>query len=184
MMKKCPYCAEKIKPNAATCRHCGRELPQSLPDMNSNGSKHPPKQKALRIWLVAISIFSIIAILLGSAVLVVSVKATSEIYTAIKTRQDTKHFIYYEKDVVCGVEGNGIIKKHCYGRANFIQRLSPFLFTTITQMALLLFGTIGMWVLHARGKTRLAFALSFLPLLSVLVCSSFTYLSYLYSLVL
>jgi predicted amidophosphoribosyltransferase len=24
---KCPYCAERIKPEALVCKHCGREVP-------------------------------------------------------------------------------------------------------------------------------------------------------------
>src|SRR6059058_4177506 len=31
-LRKCPFCAESIKPEAKVCRHCGRELPAQEAD--------------------------------------------------------------------------------------------------------------------------------------------------------
>src|SRR5437660_8238121 len=30
-LRKCPFCAESVKPDAVVCRYCGRELPPPIP---------------------------------------------------------------------------------------------------------------------------------------------------------
>lgn len=37
--KTCPFCAEKVKPEAVVCRHCGRDLPP--PARRKFASRHP-----------------------------------------------------------------------------------------------------------------------------------------------
>ena len=38
-VRKCPYCAEDVKPQAVVCRHCGRDLPQIVSGESPKGRK-------------------------------------------------------------------------------------------------------------------------------------------------
>lgn len=41
-LKKCPYCAELVKPEARVCRHCGRDLISGSPSLASAPVPQPP----------------------------------------------------------------------------------------------------------------------------------------------
>jgi zinc-ribbon domain len=68
-LRKCPHCAEFVKPEATVCRHCGRDLP-ALPAAAPVKLPEPPMPKsskgekiALAVVLAAIVIGSVIAVL-------------------------------------------------------------------------------------------------------------------------
>lgn len=46
--KACPFCAERIKPEAKVCKHCGRDLPKPSklrpdPDLSPDLDSHTPQ---------------------------------------------------------------------------------------------------------------------------------------------
>jgi len=39
-LRKCPHCAELVKPEATVCGHCGRELPETQIKRSSNRNRN------------------------------------------------------------------------------------------------------------------------------------------------
>jgi hypothetical protein len=63
-LRKCPFCAEGVKPEAKVCRHCGRELPANAVKPPAPSAK-PYPQPVMTFWMlggIVVLVFAIFAL--------------------------------------------------------------------------------------------------------------------------